>query len=219
MSDDFSPQAGTAPSAGGADALAQIAAIRGDPTHAFHRGHAGALDAMNALYRQAYGQPDADAPDALKWFRPTAPYELATDLPEDALPTVLRQTVEGTTFELGFDRATAQGIFDWALGRAAAPPALPESRTTADAAEKSLRAEWGTQYDRQLWYAKAGVRILDEIRAENGHGHGQIWETLRRTGYDNDPKTIKFFAQLGQYYRQTEKGRFRQYATRRESGD
>jgi hypothetical protein len=173
--------------------------------------------------QQVHGKPDADQPNAEQWTRPTAKYELA--VPDDltgeaALPTLLRQDVEGTTFELGFDRQTAQAVFDWALGRAAAPPDLPVSRITADTAEKSLRAEWGADYDRQLWYAKAGVAILDQIREQEAkRPRGEIRETLERTGYANDPKTLKFFSRLGGYYAQTEKGRFRQWANARRSRD
>lgn len=167
---------------------------------------------MAALLGRASGASDP------AWSRPSAQYELTTDLTEDALPTLLRQDAASSMFELGLPREVAQATLDWTLGRSRTPPTLPESRTTADAAERTLREEWREGYDKQLFLARAGMNILDEIREQAGHGRGEIKALLRRSGHDNNPAAIKFFARLGGWYAQAERERFRQYAQRRRSG-
>lgn len=86
----------------------------------------------------------------------------------------------------GVNRAEAEAIWQHAIASAAPSYKAPEY----DAAERDLRAEWGSDFNANLGRARKAVqRIVAKVPGVKRH--------LLETGAHNDPALVKMLARMG----------------------
>ena len=169
-----------------AEAQARIAAIRGDPTHAFHRGDRAAVDQMARDYTIVHG---------------TAPVgtgaRLAAD-PASALQGPLdaqsRQAFDETFQQAGVPGDVGQAVVDVFLGVRDELPeaAIGAARMTEAQGVRALEDEVGPEEARQI-LAK-GRRVVDVLKSLSPDVKDRIEYALNASGAGNLPGVLRQFA-------------------------
>ncbi|ANS03918.1 putative protease [uncultured Mediterranean phage uvDeep-CGR2-AD3-C191] len=139
---------------------------------------------------------DASSEDWAEFYnkagRPESSDKYEIEVPEGAeaefgYRTDLEDNFKASAHDLGLSQRQVQGLVDWQLQKASeANQDITESRRTSDA---ELRANWGKNYDRNMWLAKRAVSELAEDEAA---------QQIIQSPLGNAPGVIRLFQRVGQ---------------------
>ncbi len=120
-------------------------------------------------------------------------YNLARpELPEGMqMNEEVSKAFRDTAHQLGLSDKQAAGLFDWYWKNTTAQHADMQKKgeLAREEATVALRTEYGEAFERKV---VAGERALDEFGSE------ELIEHLKETGLNNDPRMIRFLANVGE---------------------
>jgi hypothetical protein len=172
-----------------ATAEAQIAAIRANKEHPYHRGDSKAVAEMFRLYEAIHGEA-RDARGVRQVADPTYTLQMGS------MATAQRQDLEAAGYDAGVPRDAWQATVDVFLG---VKDTLPDAAVGAVAgteadAWRALAADAGPEAARQtVARAQQVVAALKSISPDVAE---RIEYTLNASGAGNAPAVVKWFAKL-----------------------